>query len=322
MRIGLSVLATLLLTGSTAGQQQPPRTPARGGGRVVVPQQQAQPPHVVPNVPQLQRRQPPPTAPFQLSPREQAEVDQVLAQWEQQSAQFRKFECTFTRFEYDKVFGQRDVARFVDLGYLKYAAPDKGVFRVTHTKKNNQVTPIEQSRAEHWICDGQSIFGYDFVQQQLVEHKLPPELRGKAISNGPLPFLFGAQAQRLKQRYWIRIVTPRDRNGQVLQHAQGEVWLEAYPRYQADAANFGRAELILKRNGMAPFALQLYLPGGDQRTVYQFANIKINARDPADLLDLFPDNDFRAQVPMGWQKIVEDAPPTREAGRPAGKPTR
>jgi TIGR03009 family protein len=299
---------------AAAQQQQPYRNSAPAQRTGAAPQQQANP-QLIPNAPMLERRQPPPAAvPFQLTPHQQAQVDRVLQAWEQESAKFRKFECEFTRFEYDAVFSEKNVARFVDLGYIKYAAPDKGSFRVTHTRQGQRVAPIEPKRAEHWISDGQSIYGYDFVQKQLVQHKLPPELKGKAISNGPLPFLFGARAEMLKKRYWVRIVTP--------QNAKGEVWLEAYPRFQADAANFQRAELILKTADMQPFALQLYLPGGQQRTVYQFSNIKVNSRDPADLLDIFPDTDFHAGLPLGWQKIVEEAPPTREANRPEAQPKR
>jgi TIGR03009 family protein len=306
------MLATLLMVRWSAAQQQSRPGSAPAGQRVATRQQSAQS-GAAPQIPSLQRRQAP-AAPFQLTPYEQAQVDRALQAWEHESAKFRKFECDFTRFQYDKVFGDPNLPRFVDLGYIKYAAPDRGVFRVTHTKQGEKVVPIEPKRGEHWICDGKSIYGYDFVQKQLVQHKLPPELWGKAISRGPLPFLFGAKADRVKQRYWVRIVTP--------QNVSGQVWLEAYPRFQADAANFQRAELILETGGMRPFALQLHLPGGQQRNVYQFANIEVNTRDPADLLDIFPDNDFRAAVPLGWQKIVEEAEPTREANRPAAAPSR
>jgi TIGR03009 family protein len=332
-RIGLCVLITCFTIGSAAAQQQPARSPAvaarqttRGnpppaGGQTGAGRQPAQPQHA-PNTPTLQRRQAQATAPFQLTPQQQALVDRMLTAWERESTKFRKFACDFTRYEYDAVFSKRDEPRFVDLGYIKYAAPDKGAFRVTHTQQNGRVLPIEPRRAEHWICDGSSVYGYDFVQEQLVEAKLPPELQGKAIANGPLPFLFGAQAQRLKQRYWIRDVTPRDEKGRVLSPYNGQVWLEAYPRYQADAANFKRAELILTTGSMEPFALQLHLPGGQQRTVYRFSNIQVNARDPADLLDLFPDRDFSAQLPAGWKRVVEEAEPARAAERPASRPRR
>jgi len=310
----LSVVTACFCAVSSAVAQQP-------GGLVPVQPRPAatSPPNAQgpgvrpPQTPVLRRRHPAAAAPFRLSAAEQAEVDRVLEAWEQQSARFRKFECDFTRFEYDEVFGQRNVPRFVDLGHIKYAAPDKGVFRVTHTVKEGRVVPIEPKRAEHWICDGKAIYGYDFVQKQLVEHQLPPELQGKSISNGPLPFLFGVEADQLKRRYWIRIVTPPQ--------TQGEIWLEAFPRFQADAANFQRAEMILKTTGMQPYALQLHLPGGQQRTVYQFTNVRINARDPTDLLDLFPDNDFRPKLPAGWQKIVQQ-PETPEQASRSSRPRR
>ena len=32
-----------------------------------------------------------------------------------------------------------------------------------------------------------------------------PQLQGKAIVDGPLPFLFGAEAKKLKERYWLKV---------------------------------------------------------------------------------------------------------------------
>ena len=51
---------------------------------------------------------------------------------------------------------------------------------------------------EHWVCDGKSVFEYRHDQKQLVERPIPPQLQGKAIVDGPLPFLFGAEAAKLK----------------------------------------------------------------------------------------------------------------------------
>jgi len=65
-------------------------------------------------------------------------------------------------------------------------------------------------RWSKWICDGNSIFEYNRQKKQVIEYPLPPESRGKAISDGPLPFLFGAEAQKLKQRYYLHVITPRD----------------------------------------------------------------------------------------------------------------
>ena len=283
LRIGSWTILGLLLTAGLA-TGQPPRP-------------------VAPRQPAPARRptgQPPPRAPFVLTPQQQAWVNWVLDTWEKRSANVKTFACNFTRWEYDPVFGARNQPKHTDQGKIKYGAPDRGMFQVTHTEKNKQKVPIEPERAEHWICDGKSIFEYNYAKRQLIEYKLRPELRGKAISDGPLPFLFGAKAQNLKQRYFIRIITP--------QGVKNQIWLEAFPRFQRDAANFRRAELILTADKMTPHALQIYSPNGKNRTVYQFYEIVTN-----DPLGFLKGNPFHASTPWGWKKIV---PPPAQAGRP------
>jgi len=345
-RIGLWMAAALWLAGSPAlsrvcsGQSAPPEPPAPAVGPAQVqpqpglvspyapPQNPAQPAPVqipasssgqgpappqdtgpaagpqipagqplAPHDPTIQRRPGPPPPPFVLTPEQQRELDGVLQAWEQNGKQVRTFECQFTRFEYDLVFGDGRTPRFEDKGQIKYAAPDKGLFRV------------EAPRQEQWVCDGESVFEYKFKEKQLIEHRLPPELQHNAIADGPLPFLFGMEAQKLKERYFLR-VTSSDPN-------QGEVRLEAHPKYRKDAANFRQADLILRN--MQPFGVQIHSPNGKSRTVYVLENIRVNPRDPLNPLDplkIFHSDPFRAATPRGWQKIVDDPPPVQPAQVP------
>jgi len=217
-----------------------------------------------------------------LTPAQQAKLDQLLAAWEQRNSRIKTFAASFKRWEYDDVFNTETIAE----GDLKYGAPDKGVYRVGG------------DQPEHWVCDGKAIFEYDSKKKQLIERPLPPELQGKAISDGPLPFIFGAETGKLKQRYFMRITTPAG--------AKEQVWLEAYPRYQKDAANFSKAELIFNAKTLDPYAIQIYLPSGKNRTVYQFYNLSIN--DPLDRIK----NYFATpSTPFGWKRLVEKPP--REA---------
>ena len=71
-------------------------------------------------------------------------------------------------------------------------------------------------------------------------------MQGKAIVDGPLPFLFGAKADKIKARYWLRVITPSD--------AKGEYWLEAWPKSRYDSANFQRVEIILDEKDYLPKA--------------------------------------------------------------------
>lgn len=274
--------------------------PLRGDGAASEAAQPDQP--VQPNVPVLvPRAQPQPAAPpapeppFRLTQQEEAQVDRVLNRWEERNRQIKTFDCRFKRWVYDVVFGSPDQPKYIDLGMIRYEAPNRGLFRTEETEQNGKTGPIEDGRAEHWICDGQSIFDYNHTKKLLTEHKLPQELLGKAIADSPLPFLFCSEAQKLKQRYFIRIVTPSDK--------PNEIWLEAYPRHQQDAANFHHAQFIVGTQDMTPLGLVLVQPNNKDHTSYFFYDVVIN-----DPLRLFKGDPYRASTPSGWKKIVEETP--------------
>ncbi len=252
--------------------------------------------------------------PTPLSPQEQEALDRLLAAWEARNAAVSTWSCTFHKWEYNAwspadAAGDR-LAFAESTGELKYAAPDKGLFRVRESKQWNPEARRYEVRGgeagEHWVCNGESIYEFRHTDRQLRETKLPPEMRGKAISDGPLPFVFGAKADTLKKRYFMRIITPPE--------VRDQVWLESLPRYQADAANFSKVELILQARDLMPFAIQIYKPGGQDRDVYQF--------DPrTSLIDKGLDmlRDFAKPItPFGYKYILEDlsaqAPPA--AGPP------
>jgi TIGR03009 family protein len=230
----------------------------------------------------------PANAPFQLTAAEEHQLDELLAAWERRSAKIKKLKAEFTRWEYDAVFGKRDdegnIVPKESHGEIHFSAPDKGSYEV------------HGEGGEHWICDGSSIFEFNAQKKQIIERILPPELQGRAISESPLPFLFGADAARQKQRYFLRIVTP----GTV----QGQVWLEAWPRYVADAANFQRATVILDQKELLPYALEIVLPNGKNKTVHQFDKRAVNS-----VLGFLEGNPFKPSLPSGWSRVVENATP-------------
>ena len=143
---------------------------------------------------------------------------------------------------------------------------------------------------------------------------LPPELQGKGIADGPLPSLFGAEATKLMQRYYIRVT----------QQNEEQIWLDAWPRDRRDAADYQRIELILNKKTFSPTALQIYLPNHQPQqknsAVYMFDPAKVN--DPIDrFLGVFQ----KPRTPFGWKKVVDQppaaaVPPPRQAARPGQGP--
>ena len=254
--------------------------------------------------------------PFQLSPSEQQYVDQILLMWESKSAEIKTFDCQFERWEYDPVFGPgNDTPSIKSHGQLTYSKPDRGSFKINEIHRYVQPDKAqpgeyvlqEHEVGEHWVCDGKAVYEYKHDKKQLVVQALPPQLRGTAIVDGPLPFLFGAEAAKLKARYWIR----------VKQSDEATIWLEAFPRHQADAANYQRVEVMLERKTMMPNAIQVHMPNGRSRAVYMFQDSTVNGT----MNQLFGAIFSSPRTPLGWKRVVQEAPPTApgpQAANPQG----
>ena len=166
---------------------------------------------------------------------------------------------------------------------------------------------------EHWLCDGNSVFEMDHQRKRLVQTELPPEMRGEAIRNGPLPFLFGAKKDEIKQRYWVRVITPSD--------VKGEYWLEAYPKNREDGANFKMVHIILDEKDYLPKGLVLFdrsfIAGRHPaRTTFSFENRETNWNTLAQQLNIFNRNFYQPNVPRGWEKIVNKYRPARSSQAP------
>lgn len=249
-------------------------------------------------------------APFRLTPQQQRDVDQVLLRWEAESEKIKTFTCTFDRLEYDPVFmkGGDTTAVTVSKGQVRYARPDKGLFRITQVQRFDPKTgtykPSDEPD-EHWVCDGKAVYEFNTVKRQLIVRPLPPEYQGKAIADGPLPYLFNAKAAKLKQRYFIRISEVTDQR----------IKLEVFPRWQQDAANYRKIDLLLDRSRFLPFAVQVFLPNQKNRVVYVFHIDGAKVNDPIErLLGVFKP----PRAPLGWKRVVEQpsAPSPQQAARP------
>jgi TIGR03009 family protein len=289
-------------------------------------QQQAAPPAATPQQAQQAQGQQQaavqPQAPqgFQLNALQQALLDQVLDAWQKKSGEIRTFKCSFERWEYDVAFGPgKDIPLNKNKGELSFQNPDKGSFQIkeiTTWQAKNPVqgqAPAAQAQGdwapqpnaigEHWVCDGKSVFEYRHDQKQLVERPIPVQLQGQAIVDGPLPFLFGAEAAKLKARYWLRV----DQQGN-----EDQVWLTALPKYQAQAADFKAVEVILDRQRLLPTHMQVHLPNGS-RHVYMFDIPNASVNNPLAILQALFE---RPRVPLGYKRVVEQMPVV-QAAQPA-----
>lgn len=256
--------------------------------------------------------------PFQLTDVEQQFVRQILDMWERRSDEVKTFNADFVRWEYNHAFGGVDRAMTQSDGQLTYAKPDKGSFYIKkihrweaddpqNTAKDAPGKWVEQKSeiGEHWVCDGKAIYEYVQRAKELRVQPIPKEMRGEAIVNGPLPFLFGAKADDLERRYWIRSK----------ESGPDTIWLEAYPRWQNDAANYRMVDVMLDRKTMLPKAIQVHDPNGQSRSAYMFKSPAINGT-----LDGLLGNIFNApRTPLGWKRVVEPAPAAAQGPLPQAR---
>lgn len=254
-------------------------------------------------------------------------INQVLQFWEARSNKIKAFSCEFVRWEYDPVFGPKDpeTAKTIAKGEIKYAQPDKGLFKVTELSlyappKMPGAAPeyVKQDATfgEHWVSNGERVFEFDNRGKRMIERELPPEMKNKAIADGPLPFMFGARAETIKSRYWIRGLP---------QGGNGKYWLEAVPKSRQDAQNFKAVTIVLDEKTYLPELLEVLAPNFDAKTnparsTYQFSKqeateASANPLDFKKFMTLFAGNFANPKLPSGWTRIVEKAD-----GRPAAAP--
>jgi TIGR03009 family protein len=308
LRLALGLALVALPARWLAAQQPPARPPAKKAADAAAnrPAAQAKPqaqrgtgPMRFGGIPQP-RKPAEPADPFGLRPEQQAVVDLVLQKWEEKQKKIKTFSCEFTLFEYDGTFNQARVGN----GKVYYAAPDKGKYEVFDDKG---------APGEHWVCDGKSIYEFNKDAKELIERPLPEEMRGKAIVDSPLPFVFGSSAQKMAQRYWMKVTTAAEDPYHTLK--KGQFLLEAIPKFQRDAGNFQKVEIIFSERDLVPVALNQFMPShtnkNENRKAYEFHDQKVNGG-----IDLVKTFFSKPRTPLGWKYVVEGPTDTSDVAPP------
>lgn len=306
------------------GQQQQPAAQQRQ----VVPQRQAAGQGQRQVAPAAQQQPAGPPEGFNLNPQQAELVDKMLKFWEDKTVGVKTLEGEFGRYVFDPVFGPKNAPATFTTGIIRYAAPDKGViqeksltdkgtgvYKYNKTKDTaGEKFPFDEDPkaiGEHWVCDGKSVFEFSHKTKELVEIKLPQEMQGNAIAEGPLPFMFGAKAETIKRRYWVREI-PRASNNDPYQ-------LELVPKRRGEVYSLVRIKLDPK--AFLPTEMTLYDLNKVGKSRYMFRNLKANGTK--NKVANFFGNFVSPKTPRGWTKIVRDvtkqgpkAPP-RQAQAPA-----
>jgi len=262
-----------------------------------------------------------------LAPALEDHLNKVLNFWEFKTSKIERYRCNFKRYEYEMKrrngAGNQPIWEFVNKTYtegkIQYEAPDKGLFEAELIKHR---TPPQEpggpagwqlqtdGHREHWVCDGQSVFEFNHSQKQLIVRPLPPGMKGKQIAEGPLPFMFGAKADQIKNRFWVHVITPPEAQ------KKKEFHLEAVPKTLQDAQNFRMLHIIIDGNDFLPKAMVLF-HRNNAKTTFLFEDREVNWSTTLAELTGFRRKFFEPALPgRDWKKVVVPLNPAVNAARP------
>lgn len=246
----------------------------------------------------------PNAAPFPpLDAEAQARLHAMLQAWEKQSKGTKTLECQFQRWHYDLFAAPAGIHASKSVGVIKYASPDRGLFKVEQKltfdgMKNEkpQYSEKPDQFGEHWVCNGEELLEFDHKEKECRVEQLPPEMQGKQIFESPLPFVFNLDAKEILERYWVR---------QVQAPKPGMILVEAYPKRQADRAQYKLVQIALNEKTFLPQALLMYAPNFNIKTAakwdhYEFVNVQRNSIG-AGLLDRFMKSFIDEKPPADWK---------------------
>jgi TIGR03009 family protein len=261
-----------------------------------------------------------------LAPDHEAYLIKLLDHWEKTSSSIKRLTCEFQRWDYNTSIcdwrnpaDNRLAAARIVRGRIQYGEPDKADSKSTETwefagtKDNAGTEPAyqqisDETANERWMCDGKAIYEFDYTNKRLYEVSIPPEMQGAALSQSPLPFLFGAKRADLMDRFWLRVATP--------QGVENEYWLEAWPKRRDDATNYQRVEIIIAAEDFLPKSIHIYSRDYDAATNpsshhFEFSNRQVNNQLDGikDFFGVF----IRPSTQIGWERVLLDKAQAGEA---------
>lgn len=237
------------------------------------------------------------------------ELEQILKDWERESAKIHKLVGAHERTVYNGVYEVQKISR----GQFYYEAPDKGRIDLTGIKpkpgekakrknpKTGEPYRLEKEQDTKWICNGKEVLNINDEEKTIESFPLPEDLQGTNIIHGPLPFLFGMKAEEAKKRFVLSFADQDDPK----KNNEKEVWIVAKPRQVMDRDNFQEATIILDRERFLPRAVRLIDPSGNLETVYNFPlnELHVNKKELVPLI--FRNSPFQPKT-AGYKIIRQD----------------
>lgn len=235
------------------------------------------------------------------------ELEQLLQDWERESAKFQRLAGTFSRRRYDHVFG----VEFWAVGKFVYQAPDKGNYELTGVTApagaKVKFADPQADDSEKWVCTGAYVLKINDKAKTYESVEIPANQRGQNIIDGPLPFLFGMKAEQAKLRYRLELLDPHPGYPTYFQ-------LQVFPRRQDDLASWQEAKIILNPKTFLPRAVMLKHPGNSE-TVHIFNEKEFAINNVNKFREFFAGDPFNPKL-GGYKPVLNEAAAPRTGAAP------
>lgn len=250
--------------------------------------------------------------PFELTPEEMENLNTFLAKWENFSKDIKRVSCEVHVREFDGgVFHQdRKTPMAHTWGIFRFIFPNKLFYHVRGEFVYLGNGPNGEPKSE-WkpssnetkiVYDGKSFTQYDYKKKVATVFPIPEEEQNQDLSlDGPFPLFFIANADRLKEKFYLKIVTPAEA-------VSRDVWIEAYPRYADDAQEYQKLILLMRLTDLQPYFLRKMNPNGKSHSDLEFQNVAINK-------GLW---NIEASLDLNWTKKVEAPITLNQKGKNVG----
>lgn len=261
-----------------------------------------------------------------VDPAAQQRLDQLLTEWERQSAAIKSLDAKFFRLDNNKVLGEIEFfegrallkspnfacldTKKLDLDPKKEAQLFMDAvkfYRAQNGEPAPGTEPIPAARKKFFdriICTGESIYHYDGSVKQVFEYPLAKQDRAAALQQGPLPFLFDMRREEVLRRYNMRLVKEDDE----------KYTIQVAPKLEIDRSAFEQAVIHLNKKTFQPDVLMLVEPNKNQQIYYL---TRVRANEPVN------DQNFQHQSDvwkkMGYELVRNPAPSAQPAATAAPK---
>lgn len=228
-------------------------------------------------------------------PAKVAKMEAVLNEWAARSAEVKSLDAKFERIDRKPLWDNGKPTTYRGRALLQ--SPNKACINIEKIVPPDK-KGVDTEFYERIVCTGREVYHYTAPTVQIFVYPLDAAVRGHALEEGPLPFLFDMKVDEARRRYHMTYEGEDD----------SEFNISIEPLQAIDRENFTRAQIYLNKRTYLPNSLKLYHPNGKDTESYLFSTIERNK-------ELRQSNFAGGDWGKPWKVVKADALPDR-APRP------